>query len=65
MDGEIVSNPVKFNVTQSPPSYLYYGNGQDWLMLSICPSPLLRPMTSGSGQAKLDSVSGKPSRNDS
>lgn len=28
MDGEIVSNPVKFNVTQSPPSYLYYGNGQ-------------------------------------
>ena len=28
MDGEIIRNPVKFNVTQSPPSYLYYGNGQ-------------------------------------
>lgn len=28
VDGEIISNPVKFDITQTPPSYLYFGSGQ-------------------------------------
>ena len=28
VNGEIISNPVKFDIVQAPPSYLYIGSGQ-------------------------------------